>query len=300
MAERDQRKGFAFGNPQNESDYYHPGWGLLITPDELRYLVTFGTKLVASDASQTFTDNNLQYYIDHAIGMVEADLHIDIYPRIVRHNAPIDNITGARQRRTDIPEEEPGRVIEPGYPYNKELSYNYLYTKLRRRPLIEVLKAKLVDPIQNTLIDIYTWRHEQIGLEAVVQFFPNTATALTGLPFISSGHARIRYPFENYPEAILIDYKTGWSHSKEVPLDLREAIRKIAGIMLLADFGDGRSAAIGSQSASLNSISESFNTTMSATSAMYGARIQQWQKDLKTWYHNNAKRYQRAVFGVFG
>jgi hypothetical protein len=296
MAE--MRIGFGFNNPDLTSDHYAPGWGKLVTPDELRYIVMFGVKLVASDAAQTYTDDNLQYYIDHAVGIVEADLQIDLYPRIVRHNDPIDTTTGARIPRTDIDPGERNQVREPGYPYKTTLANYYMFTKLRRRPLQEVLLAKLVDPVQSKLIDIYPWRREMAGLEARVQFFPQIGTTMIGLPFISQSLQKIRYPLENFPEALLLDYRTGWPNASAIPTDVRELTRKLAGIMLMSDYGDGRSAAVASQSASLNSISESFTTTMSATNAMYGARIIEWQKWIKTWWGHNAKRYQRNPFGV--
>lgn len=297
QSDNEERVGFAFDNPDLTSDHYYPDWGLPVTPDELRYLVTFGTKLVASDANQTFTDENLQYYIDNAIGLIEADLQIDIYPRMIRHEDPIAE-DGSRTARDDILSDD-NLVREPGYPYKQNHADMYLYIKLRRRPLIELLKAEIVDPIQNRLIDIYSWRKEKPGLEAKVQFFPRLGVSvLAGYPWIMGTKKTLfRYPFDNFPNAIMIDYKTGWENCETVPKDLIELIRKLAGIMLLSDFGDGRSAALASASANLNSISESFNTTMSATSAMYGARIMQWQKEIKTWWSRNYRRYKRADIG---
>jgi len=293
----DERKGFAFDNPDLENDKYYTDWGLVVTPDELRYIVAWGTKLVATDASQTFTDNNLQYYIDNAIDIVEADLQIDLYPRVVRYEDPIDPETGARTPRSGI-SDDVNQIRELGYPFRERLADHYLYVKLKRRPLQEVISAKLVDPVRNTLIDIYPWRRELSGLEATVRFFPQVGSGLVGIPFMSQNLLRLYYPFKDFPNAIMIDYKTGYERADKVPRDLVEVVRKLAGIMLLNDFGDGRSAALASASASLNSISESFNTTMSATNAMYGARILQWQKELKQWWQRNHNRYRRSIFGV--
>lgn len=298
----ENRIGFSFNNPDLTSDHYAPEWGLIVTPDELRYVILFGTRLTSSDQSQTYTDDMLQYYIDNAIGLIEADLQIDIYPRIVRHEDMIDKDTGNRIPRSDIPEDEIN-VREPGYPYRSRLAKQYLYTALRRRPLQEVMTAKLYDPVMNQIIDMYKWRRERPGLQSVVQFIPNSIGAMAGsaaFPMMAGGinGFMVKYPFDNYPNAIMIDYKTGWPNVKDVPKDLVEIIRMIAGIMLLNDFGDGRSAAIGSQSTSLNSISESFSTTMSATNAMYGARIIQFQKQIKDWWNRNSSRYRWTDFGV--
>jgi len=300
MACEETRIGFAFNNPDLTNDRYYTDYGLLVTPDELRYIVTFGTRLVSTDANQTFTDDNLQYYIDSAIGMIEADLNIDLYPRVIRHEKPIDTITGERIERDDIDASQDVNLIyEPGYPFRQNMARHYLYTKLRRRPLQYIMKAVMVDPIMNGVIDLYKYRRETPGLQAKVQFFPHVAiSGMANYPFMPTTLMTVHYPFKDFPSALLIDYKTGYERADKVPRDLIEVIRKVAGIMLLSDFGDGRTAAIANASISLNSISQAYGTTMSATSAMYGARIIQWQKDLQLWWKHNYKRYKRAVFGV--
>jgi len=65
-------------------------------------------------------------------------------------------------------------------------------------------------------------------------------------------------------------------------------------------YGDGRSAAIASRSVSLNNVSESISTTMSATNAMFGARIIQYQKEIKEWFALNRSKYSRTFIGVLG
>lgn len=296
----DNRIGFAFNNPDLTSDYYYPGWGKIVTPDELRYVVLFGTRLTSSDQSQTYTDDMLQYYIDNAIALVERDLNIDIYPRTVRYEDPIDQSTGQRIPRTDILN-DPNLVREPGYPYRTHLAEHYMYVRLRRRPLQEVLAAKIVDPMFFTTIDIYSWRREFPGFESMVQFFPNKFIAALGqFPYVFTRQVAVRYPYDNYPNAIMIDYRTGFKNAKDVPRELVEVVRLLSGIALLNDFGDGRTAALASQSTNLNSISESFTTTMSATNAMYGARIIQFQKQLKEWWQRNHRKYKRNYVGTLG
>lgn len=291
------RIGFGFNNPDLTSNHYAPGWGLLVTPDELRYISCFGTKLVSSDASQTYTNETLQYYIDNAIGLLEADLAMDIFPRIVRYRDSVDSLSGDIIPRTDIPINESNLIREPGYPYRKTNAQHYLFIRLRRHPLQKILSAKLVDPFQKTVIDVFPWRHERPGLTSSVQFFPTTGSSWS-IPFFNQQNGYINYPYNNFPEAFFIDYITGWVSVKDVPRDICEVVRKLASIAFLADFGDGRSAAVASQNASLNSVSESFSTTMSATNAMYGARILQWQKEIKLWYKNNRSNYMRSSIGI--
>lgn len=291
----EQRIGFAFNNPDLVSDHHAPGWGLLVTPDELRYVVLFGTKLVSPDANQTYDDNMLQYFIDNAIASVERDLDIDLLPRVSRHQNRIDS-SGNEVERTDIPDDEI-TVRESGYPYRPNPARNYLYTQLRRRPLRRILSARLVDPVMNDLIDIYAWRHEKKGFESAVSFFPNSAT-FASYPFFAGGLTQIRYPFNNFPDALLMDYETGFERASEVPGEFRDVIRWTAGMQLLEDFGDGKSPGIASASANLVSISEAFSTTQSATNSLYGARIEYYRKHLKEWYTRNAHKYRRNFIGT--
>lgn len=328
------RIGFAFNNPDLISTHHTTlnrgtldvpsleGWGLLVTPDELRYIVGFGNKLVSPDASQTYDDNMLLWYIDTALAMIERDLSFDILPRVVRHENPIktdaasvsggslagegspiriESIESGRIARQDVPSEniEPNRVYEPGYPYRPNPARHYFYLQLRRRPLIDVLKAVMADPIQNQIIDMFTWRREYPGFESRVHFFPNVATTASGnYPFIPSKLINVQYPFHNYPSAIFMDYRTGYLNAADVPIELRAVLLWTAGIMLMEDFSDGKAPGIASASANLNSISESYSTTQSATNSLLGARIAYYKEHLKNWWNKNRNKYERAILGV--
>ncbi len=70
------RSGFSFGLPDLESNDFAPDWGMIVTPDELRYVVMFGQKLVSSQESMTITNETLLMYIKHAIGIVEIKYKI--------------------------------------------------------------------------------------------------------------------------------------------------------------------------------------------------------------------------------
>ena len=104
--------------------------------------------------------------------------------------------------------------------------------------------------------------------------------------------------FKNLQDIFLIDYRTGYSNAETVPDELRSIIKKIAAVYLMATYGDGKLAAIASRSVNLNSVSESISTTLSATSATFGARILQYQKDIKAWFAQNRGKYSRTNIGV--
>lgn len=322
------RVGFAFDNPDLTSTHHASiydttdeaikGWGLLVAPDELRYVESFGTRLVSPDASQTFNDSMIMWYIDNAIAMVERDLNIDIFPRVVRHENPVDQSrfissggsldgTGSPIRtegevteRVDLPpeSEEPNRVREGGYPYRLNNAQHYMYVKLKRRPLIDVLKAVMVDPVQNTVIDLYSWRRETKGFESKLQFFPNL-TAVGNYPYFPSTNLQVEYPFHNLPDAMYFDYRTGFLNAADVPKELRSVVQWTAAIPFLLTLGRGKTGGgLANASVNLNSISETFGTTMSATSTLYGADIITLQNLLKDWWKKNAQKYRRDIIGV--
>lgn len=312
FGEDEYRIGYSFDNPDLTSSHHHKDWGLLVTPDELRYVILFGTKLTSPDANQTFDDKMLQNYIDQAIAMVEADLSIDILPKIVRHVDPVDN-TGStfsaggslrgegniirteepRLARVDIPDGEIN-IREEGYPYRPQNAKHYMFLKLRRRPLIDLLKAVIVDPVQNTVLDIYPWRRVFAGFDSRLNFVAN----IKGGTYPLSSSSFLRYSYGDFPTSIYVDYRTGFLRASDVPMEFRDVIMWIAGIQLLESFGDGKSPGLASASVNLNSISESFATTQSATNALFGARITYYKDHLKEWYKKNRYKYQRTILGV--
>ena len=79
----DLRVGYGFNNPKNNSNRYAPGWGELVTADELRYIAGYGNPLIAPNG-ETYTDDMLYWYIDQSIAIIEADLNYHLTPKIGR------------------------------------------------------------------------------------------------------------------------------------------------------------------------------------------------------------------------
>lgn len=310
------RKGFAFNNPDLTSNHHYPSWGLLVTPDELRYMVGFGNKLVSPDASQTYDDQMLQWYIDTCLGMIERDLDIDLIPRTVRFRDTIDRITGqsvSRSKNDFVPNideeleffskldaEKNARffIRESGYPYRNLNANHYMYIKLRRRPLREIKATILQDPVsEGSLIDLLPWRRVELGFESKVQFYPDIQT-LGGFPYVPTKLFRVNYPFSHFPDAFLIDYDTGFENASTVPIEFRTVLLWTAGILLMEDFSDGKAPGIASASVNLNSVSESISTTQSATNSLLGARIAYYKTHLKDWMKINGRKYRRNLIGI--
>ena len=72
---------------------------------------------------------------------------------------------------------------------------------------------------------------------------------------------------------------------------------KWASIKALASVGDGLLAGFSSSSISLDGLSESFSSTQSATSAYFGARIKQYQDEIKEWLKTNRYKFSNIPLG---
>lgn len=302
--------GFAFDNPDLDNSYHAPKWGLLVSPDELRYDELFGNPLIAEADSFAFTDEQLMDYARTAIAYVERELNIDILPRLIRYRDNIDG-NGNEVARTDIDDsaylstlktgkqEKQLYIRESGYPYKIIPARHEARVKLRRRPVREVLTANFATPyVGTTLINLMPYRMVKKDFVGVVNFRPNR-TPLRSLGWDQIWQTYLVAPYlRDLQDIFLIDYTTGYENCEDVPDELRWIIKKLAAITLMATYGDGKFAAVASRSVSLNSVSESISTTMSATSAAFGARILQYQKEIKDWFKNNTQKYSRTSLGV--
>lgn len=301
--------GFAFNNPDLTSNYHAPKWGLLVSPQELRYDELFGNPLIAEADSFTFTDEQLLDYARLAIAFMERELNIDILPRLVRYQDRIDG-NGNEIARTDIDDadyltklstrkQETGLYIrETGYPYRVIAARKEARVKLRRRPVRDVLTAKFADPYTSTsIIDLMPFRIVKKGLVGVCYFRPNQTPGRSwGWDYIWQNYLLSPYT-RDLQDVFLIDYTSGYEKCEDVPDDLRFIIKRVAACTLMATYGDGKMSAIASRSVNLNSVSESISTTMSATSAAFGARILQYQKEIKSWIAANKQKYSRTSIG---
>lgn len=260
----DLRRGYAFDNPDTNSNHYYKEWGLIVTPDELRYVGCFGNPLIAPNG-ETIIDEMLQWYIDQAIYILERELNFNLIPKSFRASPARDPQTGETIPRTDIPVGEEYTEEDP-YDYKREMTAKYMYLKLRHRPIMEVQQCWLRDVFGNPVIDLRTWVkiNHRVGS---VEFYPH-GNALIDLPLgnynVASGFLPFVYS-RDYPDAIYIDYTVGYNHSSKVDKELRRIIFLLATCMLLNDYGDGKSPGLASASISLSGISESYATTQSAS-----------------------------------
>lgn len=87
--------------------------------------------------------------------------------------------------------------------------------------------------------------------------------------------------YQNIPDYWRIQYVTGFSY-KNIPEDLINVVGKLGSIGVFAMYGDIiLGAGIANMSISIDGLSQSIGTTSSPTNAGFGARILQYQKEVK-------------------
>ncbi len=299
------RKGLSFNNPDNDSSFLAPNFGMIVTADELRYDELFGNPLIAESDSQSITDDQLNDYIRVTIRYVEVELNIDILPRLIRYENIIDEHgqevdrglnDGDFTSRMNRKQLTSLYLKEPGYPYRLVASRHECFIKLRRRPVRNVLAAKLIDPFfSTTIIDLMPYRFIKKGYSGICYFRPRQLTARANI-YQDIWENYIFSPYSTDRQNIfLIDYESGYENAQDVPDELRYIIKKIAAVTVMDIVGRGKIAGISSKSISLNSVSESISTTQSATSSYFGAHILQQKKDIAEWFKQNRGKYSRTL-----
>lgn len=276
MACSETRVGFAFNNPDINNNYHAPGWGLLCSPDTLRYDEMFGNALIAESDSQSITDEQLLDYSRIAIRFLEVELNIDILPRRIRYEDGISE-DGTVDTRTDYDDStyvanmtrkqlKELYIREQGYKFDIIKARKQFRVKFRRRPVKDILTANLVDPyFGNTVIDLMPFRIVKKGYTGVTYFQPRLLTSRSNSFQMLWRYYLYPSHSMDYQRIFLLDYETGYENCQDVPDELRNIVKKLAAVTLMNIYGDGKLAAIAARSVNLNSVSESISTTLSAS-----------------------------------
>lgn len=285
-----EKIGFSFGNyspPPGE-------WGKLLTADDMRYTYLWGIDATASDIAETdFEDEQFDFYVREALADFETELTIDIRKRIYKTN-PDGALTRSKYWREGVDYTDE----EDTYPYEPMNWQNFGFLQLRHMPVISVERAVLYNPVRGEVIDLADSKWLRVQKKVgQLNFYPTG-----GEPYgpFSSGVLPWRHFSGRFPNAFEIDYTTGYPTAEFVPDDLRSVIGKWATIKILASVGDGLLAGFSSQSVSLDGLSESFSSTQSATSAYFGARIKQYQDEIKDWLVRNRHKYGTVPMSFIG
>jgi hypothetical protein len=231
-----------------------PGAGILaskvITVKELidRYL--FGVRLT-DDKGNVFTDSAFQFYIVAAVRRIERALDISILPQLFVENRDYYATDWKQYGTTDLS--------------------NY--------PLIDVQQFRVTYPSGQTII---VWPNEWLRInkeQGNIRVVP-TAGSLSEV-LLAEGGVYMLGSRGYIPDLFQIVYTAGFEEGC-IPSDILDLIGKAAALGPFNVFGDLiAGAGIATLSLSMDGLSQSIGTTASATNAGFGARLIQYDNDLK-------------------
>ena len=231
----------------------------LITPKELRERYLYGVTALDGDGKE-MPDSTLQVYINNAVSMLEHDLDIFIMPR-------------------DIEEQK-------DYQANDYFEWGYL--QLNHYPLIClesmcIAYLRSVNTTTNELQDeaVLDIPPEWIRLDAdtgIVRLVPNNK--FPSRLQVGAGGSFFPELFRRHghvPDLWVINYTAGFKDGC-IPILINQAIGYIAAVQYLNIAGDLIvGAGIAGSSISLDSMSQSIQTTSSAENHGYSAKLKEYQ-----------------------
>jgi hypothetical protein len=171
----------------------------------------------------------------------------------------------------------------------------FMFLKLWRFPLIAVDEVSVQFPLAtNKIVFDPSWYRPQ-GVGHQVQLVPTAGTFSNILMNAGGSYLSAMYSGnQNLPAMIEVKYKAGFAKDK-IPTLIKEIVGMKASIAPLNVAGDLiGGAGIASSSLGIDGLSQSISTTSSATNAGYGARVIQYNKELKN-RMKNLKEYYGGI-----
>lgn len=227
---------------------------LVLTPEQLKKVFLFGVDLTDDDGN-AFPEELLEFYIRAAQQWFETE---------------IGGLKLCETQFTEVHDYRLGDYIQ------------YSFIRLFKYPTQEVSKVSIQFPLTDNLLefDPAWYRVESVGSQ--VNLFPTQGTFSSIL--LSQGGSFIPLIYSGIqfvPHVLHIEYKAGFKKG-EVPTNILNVIGMKASLGPLNIAGDLiAGAGIATKSVSIDGISQSIGTTASATNAGYGARILQYEKQIK-------------------
>jgi hypothetical protein len=227
---------------------------LVITPEQLKQIFLFGVDMTDDDGNP-FPEEMFSFYIKAAQDWLQTE------------------IGGLILCETEFHELHDYRLTD---------YVQYSFIKLFKYPVQDVAEVAVQFPLSVNILKFDpTWyRTESVGGQ--VNLFPTQGTFSSivlsqggsYIPLIYSG-------LEHVPHIMHVDYTAGFKCGK-CPMDIVEIVGMKAASLVMNIAGDLiAGAGIASKSLSLDAVSQSINTTASATNTGYGARILQYEKHMK-------------------
>lgn len=252
---------------------YKKNEGLIISPEELLALYFYGINITANDGTEMDLET-VKFYIKSAQKELESYVQIKLFPTLVSETL--------------------------GY-YRKD--YFGTYPSFQTKYPVKQAYT-LIGLLNNSAQIIYpsawfkTHRDDPDGDYAkYVTLVPSglgAGTATGNAEVILTGVSG-QYGFQRHymiPEYWDMQYLTGYSYDN-LPYDIVNVVGKWASIGIFAILGDLIiGAGIASLNLSIDGLSEGISTTSSATNSGFGARIIQYQKEVKETLNRIKGRYR--------
>lgn len=243
--------------PQGIVEAVDASFEYVLTVQELKDLYLFGLdSALSDDAGVPLPDATYVHYIRSAIAKFEQKVDIKVVPT---------------------------RIVEMRDLYADDFR-DFIKIYLDAGPIIEVERVRMVSPVDTTEtireFPSTSWRvNVAEGVTQIVQGAGDMSQMLARSYGLAQTTNR-----RSFPHLFEVTYFAGWAPGT-VPANVKDIIGKEASLGPLNIGGDLLvGAGIASQTISLDGLSTSVNTTSSATNAGFGARIIQYQKELKTAY----------------
>lgn len=255
----------------NYSIKYRKNEGLVFSPEELLALYFYGIQ-IQSTTGNNISNNVIRQQILSAQQEVEKFLEIRLFPRLITDNLSF--------YRDDYWNRFP--ILRVKLPVTRPLS---LTGRLNRIDQINYPEEWL-----NAKNETHGRKAKQISIVPT-----GSAATRSSIDVLLTGYTAYLgvTSFENIPFYFDVQYVSGFKAS-ELPYDIMELIGKLAAIKLFHIAGDLiLGAGIASVSLGIDGLSQTINTTSSATNSGYGARILGYLKDIDASF-NRLKYYYKG------
>lgn len=239
---------------------YRKNEGLLLSPTEMFSLYLYGIKIQAGDGT-AFSTESMRFYIQAAQQEIENFFNL----KLVYQFIALEKLTFYR---ADYWQSFP--ILFTNYPVNKPISLTGRFNQLEQISY----PTQWLTNTQNSYGQYK--RRVSIVPTGTAVATANAEVILSGLTTqLGSQH------FLMIPDYWDLQYITGFKLD-QMPMDLINLTGKIASFGPLGIAGDLiLGAGIASQSLGVDGLSQSISSTSSATNAGYGARLVQYEREIK-------------------
>lgn len=224
----------------------------ILSVDDLKTRYLFGIDM-RDDNGNPFSDSLFEHYIRAAVAKAEQLLDLPIITRT---------------------------IVDERHDFYRRDYAQYLFVKTEQSPIIDVTEFRIVLPSNTQIVTFPTDWLQVERLSGQIQVVPGDGA--TGVLAVGSTGAWLPlvYGWTDFiPQIFRISYTAGFADG--VPANIVDIIGKLASFGPLGVAGDLiLGAGIASESIGLDGVNTAVTTTQSATNAGYGARINQYRREL--------------------